>query len=177
MTRRSIPFAFLLILFASISGEATTVKGLSDSQLTRSASRVFRGKVVETRSELAVDGRIVTRVRFEVNESLKGTAAPVVELLQPGGTFAGRTLVVAGAASFSSGEEVVVFVGKVCPRTGCAFTVGLAQGKYRVVRDSGPARVQRRLGGLTFVGPRPASQRRLLSDLLGSVRTAVESNK
>lgn len=172
--RRALPLALLLAL--ATPSDATTVIHLDDDALCARADEIFHGTCVDVRAELDPRGRIVTRYTFSVTEGLKGVPGTSVELLQPGGTLGGRTLLVPGAASFTPAEEAVVFVGPRCPRTGCAFTLGLAQGKFSVRRRAGvaPAAV-RDLSGLEVVGAQgaPAHEERALDDLLGTIRTHV----
>ena len=160
-------FAFLCL---TVAGHATTVRPLDDDALYQGAAQVFHGTCTEARGELDASGRAVTRYTFSVSEGFKGTPGTSVELLQPGGTFAGRTLVIAGAARFRPGEEAVVFVGKACPRTGCAFTVGLSQGKFAVRRGKRDV-VVRDLSGLRFgKAARPAQRARPLETFLAALR-------
>ncbi len=157
---------------------ATTVRSLGDQDLCRAAQSIFHGVCTEARSEWDAQGRIVTRYRFSVQEGLKGTQGPVTEFVQPGGRIGDRALVVPGAATFKLNEEAVVFVGRSCPRTGCAFTVGLAQGKFSVRTD--PATQQRLasrdLEELHFAGAEPEGKR-CLDELLCCIRTLVHTQK
>ena len=127
--------ALLTVSVCAGTSEGTTVKALSDAELCAAAAEIFHGVCVGARPELDAKGRIVTRYRFQVQEGFKGVTGATTELVQPGGTLNGRSLIVPGAASFRAGEEVVAFVGRACPRTGCSFTVGLAQGKFSVSVD------------------------------------------
>lgn len=154
----------------ALTGDATTVKPLDDDALYAGAQRVFHGVCTEARGELDASGRAVTRYRFSVTEGFKGSPATSVELLQPGGTFAGRTLVIPGVARFRAGEEAVVFIGKACPKTGCAFTVGLSQGKFRVKRGKKDV-VVRDFNGLQFgKQPAPTKASRPLAPFLAALR-------
>ncbi len=165
-----IALAGFVFLSLALTGHATTVKPLKDDALYSGAERVFQGVCTEARSELDANGRAVTRYRFAVSEGFKGTPGTSVEIVQPGGTFAGRSLIIAGAASFRAGEEAVVFVGKACPKTGCAFTVGLAQGKFGIQRGKQDV-VVRDLSGLRFGGAAtPAQTARPLQPFLEALR-------
>ena len=156
--------------------EGTTVKPLSDQKMCEEASRIFHGTCEEVRTEWDSRGRLVTRYRFRVQEGLKGSRSPWVEFVQPGGRLGDRALVVPGAATFKPNEEAVVFVGRQCARTGCAFTVGLAQGKFSVKKDPRTsARVASRdLEDLEFIGEAPQPSRPLTT-LLASIRSNVRN--
>ncbi len=92
MSKR-ILVALVLPFAIAISSQATTVKAVSDDDLYRSSQSVFHGVCTEVQSEQDANGRPVTRYRFQVKEGFKGTPGTFTDLLQPGGTFAGRRLV------------------------------------------------------------------------------------
>ncbi len=112
---------------------ATSTVELTTEQLVDAADIIVHGTVAEVWSELEDDGLIQTRAQVEVGEVLKGdpgAATLVVE--QPGGSYAGRTMVVPGTARFSPGEEVVLFLQE---SHGDIGLVGLRQGKFTVRLD------------------------------------------
>ncbi len=112
------------------AAQATTMLREEVPELTRSSDAVVRGKVVRTESRWSSDRmRIYTEIELEVSESLKGAPAKRITLVQPGGVVGDIGQTVSGLASFSPGEDVVVFLRKKGPR----FAVnGLGQGKYAV---------------------------------------------
>lgn len=154
--------------------QGTTVKSLSDADLCEAATQIFHGVCLDARSEWDARGRLVTRYRFAVNEGLKGSGNSITEFIQPGGQIGDRALIVPGAATFSLNEEAVVFVGRSCARTGCAFTVGLSQGKFSVKRDPSTqvSFASRDLEELEFVGEKPKKVRQL-GELLQTIRGHV----
>jgi len=168
--------ALLLSLLWAYPTQGTTVKPLSDMDMCRAARQIFHGTCEEARTEWDSRGRLVTRYRFKVKEGLKGSPATWVEFVQPGGRLGDRALVVPGAATFAPNEEAVVFVGRRCDQTGCAFTVGLAQGKFAVQTDPRTRlRVAaRNLEELEFLGAEPQTSRPLVT-LLANIRSNVRS--
>jgi hypothetical protein len=92
--------------------------------------------VTKTESRWSGDHkRIVTYVWVEVAEALKGAPGKTVIIQQPGGEVDGIAQRVSGLASFTPGEEVVLFLEQ---RGGSdRFVVsGLVQGRFRVERSS-----------------------------------------
>lgn len=132
MTRRLL----LLSGVVAFSALATTLVAMDVPALTRSSDLVVRGTVVRVESRWTLDHqRIVTDNEILVSETLKGNqVGKTVVAMQPGGVVGDVGQLVHGAAKFSLGDEVVVFLEKRGDR---AFVVGLAQGRF-VVDRSGP---------------------------------------
>jgi hypothetical protein len=122
-------------LFWALPVGATTLLGLDLSALSQRSDSVVRGKVQDVQSRWSGDGkRIVTDVRVEVAESLKGEPAQTVTVTQPGGRVGDIGQRVDGIAAFQPGEEVVLFLER---HGGTRFQLtGMAQGKYRLQRSA-----------------------------------------
>ncbi|MCC6749765.1 MAG: hypothetical protein IT371_19015 [Deltaproteobacteria bacterium] len=128
---------------------ATILEYLDTPALARSATAIVRGKVVRQRV-VVVDGRPWTDSVVRVATPLKGRArrGELVTVRQPGGETATLGMHVAGAARFSDGEEVLLFLAADGPRF---VPVGMALGKFEVYRDRGGVeRVRRDLRGVAF---------------------------
>lgn len=181
LTQRRIPS--LLVLLAGLAPSlawASTAVDLDVEGLTLRAERVVRARVVGSESRWTAGGRrIVTETRLEVLEVLAGEPrAAVVQVVQPGGRVDGLVQEVIGAARFSPGEEVVVFLRPTAPDRS-ARVVGMALGKYRVIRREGaPAAVRRDdLGEVRVLHPqthrpRAPEQAITLESLRAQVRAA-----
>jgi hypothetical protein len=130
-------WAFLLF---AVPAFATTLVRADLEELVRRSERVVRAKVVKVEPHWSGDRtHIVTDVTLEVAEDLKGQGAHQVIVRQPGGVVGDVGQQVSGLASWTRGEEVVVCL----ERHGPLFRVaGMAQGKYRVVRDASGARAR-----------------------------------
>jgi hypothetical protein len=114
---------------------ATSMLFQDVATLTQSSDAVVHGKVLKTASRWTSDGKkIVTDITVQVSDVLKGSAGKTVVVMQPGGEVGNIGQKVSGLASFSEGEEVVLFLehqGAERYRLS-----GMAQGKFRVERSS-----------------------------------------
>lgn len=136
MTLRTKISALLAVaLLIGLPAAATTMLRIDLPELAQGSDTVVHGTVRRTESRWSSDKRrIVTDVEVEVTEALKGQAGSTVLVVQPGGRVGDVGQVVHGLASFSEGEEVVVFLER---RGTSAFRVmGMAQGKYQVRRSA-----------------------------------------
>jgi hypothetical protein len=114
---------------------ATTLVAQDVAKLTANSDLVVRATVARASSRWAADRlRIVTLVELQVAETYQGAPASTVQVLQPGGVVGDVGQSICGTASFSEGEEVVVFLEA---NPGGKFLVtGMAQGKFRVERST-----------------------------------------
>ena len=125
----------VLLWVWTLGAGATTMLREEVTDLSRVSDVVVRGTVRRVESRWTQDRmRIVTEVEISVAETLKGKGGATVKILQPGGQVGDIVQKVSGLASFSQGEEVVVFLER---RPGERYMVaGMAQGKFRVERSS-----------------------------------------
>ena len=166
----------LLLLGAGAPALATVIVPLCLAELVSRADRIAVAKVEGQVAEWAGDGAIVTRVTLRVEEPVKGAvrAGDRLELLREGGELENIGMRVEGAARFTVGEEVLVFLEQ---RGGSTWTVGMAQGKLHVASVAGRRMVTRDLSGLAFQS-RPAPDAALstgaarpLDEVLGAIAT------
>ena len=125
----------MALVAASTTGHATTVIAPDFDGLVTRADAVFTGDVLGVRSEWTGEGanrRIVSSVTFDVLRVMKGEAATPYTLQMLGGTVGTRTMEVADAPKFATGDRVIVFVKD----NGKQFfpAVGIMHGVYRLVR-------------------------------------------
>ena len=123
-----------VVLLLSLSASATTMLRADLPELARSADTIVHGTVRRMESRWSGDGRrILTDVEIQVTETLKGQPGGTVLVTQPGGRVGDIGQQVSGLASFTPGEEVVLFLERRGTRS---FRVaGMAQGKYKVQRS------------------------------------------
>ena len=137
-------FIFLLIVSLASDLEATTLKRLTNQDLTEKAQLIMIGQAVATQSAW-VDRRLVTLATVSVGEVLKGDRHATVTVVLPGGVDANRkfplAMTVPGAPQIHAQEEVFLFLRHANHHaTGDAESytiVGLFQGKLSIVTDAG----------------------------------------
>jgi hypothetical protein len=158
--------ALTIIALGAELAHATQLVSMTPRQLGEKAQLVVAGKVSATESFWnEKHTKIFTRIDFAVDASYKGTAPPVVSLLQLGGTVDGVRTTVDGAIQWRAGEEALLFVE---PYTKGTYQVtGLSQGKFRIERD--PAT------GAAFIS-RPALEGVKLVDAQGAPVSGAASS-
>jgi len=142
--------------------------------LAQQASDVVVGRVESQSARWTQDhSAIFTEVTVRVSQSVKGIskAGDAIVLRREGGEVGGLGMLVTGAARFTVGEEVVLFLEK---RGAALWTVGMAQGKLHVAVIDGRKVAIRDVGGLGFVAPpAPEPAVRPLDELIGIVRAEL----
>ena len=155
---RSILCLAVLVLLVSLPTptRGATVPYRTDAELIALATRVVRGRVLDSVAERRPDGTIRTRTRLAVLEDFTGGADRVVTIYELGGVLGdGASMVVPGSPHFTRGDEVVLCL----ERTGDGFrTVALAFSAFAVGSTSGGVTPLSRLPGeLTVVGRQRAA--------------------
>ncbi|WP_434381223.1 hypothetical protein [Melittangium boletus] len=127
----SLRVLLLAVLLPCVPAGATTLLRAELPELAQSSDAIVHGTVRRVESRWSGDGRrIITDVEIQVTESLKGQPGATVLVTQPGGRVGDIGQRVSGLATFTPGEEVVVFLARQGAE---AFRVsGMAQGKYKV---------------------------------------------
>ncbi len=159
-----LPLAAVLTAWMSFNGphvQATTVQSISFDGLCEQAGFVFHGRVVDVFPRQDSNGRIWTRVRFEVIEVLKGeTTVPALELDFLGGRIGELELTVAHMRVPAPLEEGVYFV-EAPGRRQANPLLGWRQGHYVVTAgEDGERRVASATGAdLVAIAPVPEPTR------------------
>ncbi len=129
----SVALAYGAVLLASVAS-ATIIVPVATQDLADSSEVVVVGTVAAITYGQLDDGRIVTGVTIEVEETWKGTPHSTLSLLERGGIVGDRGEIVHGSPSYQSGEPVVVFAS----RTVLGWrTNHMLQGKFRIEIDEG----------------------------------------
>ena len=133
---------------------AGTAVQLDLGQLTQRAELVVEGRVLSALPLEHPDGRIETEYLLDVARTHKGEDQSLRALRLPGGHLPdGRGLLLAGMPRLEVGEELLLFLSAPS-EGGTRMPVGLAQGKFRVLRGAGGAKfLVRDSAGLTLVRP------------------------
>lgn len=125
--------------------DAGTAPHLELEDVVQRARVALVGTVQSALSRRAADGLIETEYRLAVEERFVGDGGAVESVVLPGGVLAdGRGLVLPGVPQLAVGEEVVLFLSERDPASGRRMSVGLEQGRYRLVL--GPDGVRRAIG-------------------------------
>jgi hypothetical protein len=144
-------------------------------QMTQRAARIFSGRCIETRVVFdAALGRDVRVATFRVHRAVKGVTGDTVTV---------RTLAVegndadaaAGVPVYRAGDEVVLFLyGESA--SGLSATVGLGQGRFRVLADKqGRSLALNDFGNRNlFTGLRPEARARLEARSATAQRAATQ---
>ena len=179
---RAIP-ALLCLTFSLLAPSlitslafGTTVITVDADRLVRDADQIAHVRCTGCESYRNEDGLIVTRYRFAVLETLKGTPVQTLECVQPGGRIGNLVTVVPGLKSYRTDQELVLFLSPQEAGTSYRLPVGLAQGVYRIETDrSSGVRIARRdLRGLHQIPAKPSPPTG--SDAESAEQTAKQNN-
>lgn len=163
----------------ALAAHATVLVPLDTKALTARAERIVLGVVESQQARWSSDHQaIYTDVTVRVTRAYKGSVKPGERIVvrREGGSLDGLGMRVYGAASFTVGEEVVVFTET---RGNASWTVGMTQGKLHVTLGTdGVKRVQAALGDVAFTSG-AANQKlsagpRRLDDFEREVRAYVQ---
>ena len=157
--KRTTSGALLLLVLLICAGpaDATQVIYQSPQQMGTEATLVVRGRVTGIHSYWnESQTKIFTETVIAVDETYKGSGAPTVRVVQPGGVVGNRRMHVHGALVWKPGEEALLFL-EPSSRGGHRVT-GFSQGKFDIERDPATGRafvVHPALGGVDVVGAPP----------------------
>ena len=147
---------------------ATTLQPLSSLDLAEKADRIVVGECLEVESRW-FDGTLVTLVTVGVAETLKGEAVEQLTLALPGGIDSRGevplAVTYAGAPMVTSGDEMLLFLGSVAGEVATFQVIGVSQGFFPVVRESGEALVVQDRGSRRGALPLDQVRSRIRSDL------------
>ena len=124
---------------------ATTMVRLEEQDLWNVADTILIGRVPLPPQPVAQAGSkvVFSRITILVDEYVAATREQrevrQIDLVQPGGTYQGRTTVVPGMPTFRQDERVLLFLRRN-PRTGKYNVVGLSQGKFEIRKEEGTGR-------------------------------------
>ncbi|HEV7573951.1 MAG TPA: M57 family metalloprotease [Thermoanaerobaculia bacterium] len=130
---KQIRLIAVICLLAS-AASATVFQPVSDRQLVDRSDSVVIATVRDASSHLRADGYIATDYRFDVEQTLKGAAAGTITVSEIGGVSGSRFTFIADSASYTPGEQVMVFLKK--RGDGTYFTTSMAMGKFSFTRTA-----------------------------------------
>lgn len=135
-TLSSLCFTLILwVLFVPAQAFASLVEALSLQELSQRADVIALGSITSVRPVWNAErSKIGTHCVLHVSVCLKGQCGAQTAFVQRGGNMDGVSQVVVGEPAVLEGEELVVFLERV---DGELRFLGLAQGKYKVIEQSG----------------------------------------
>ncbi len=170
-------FRFLVLLAMATTASAATLERLTLEEMIARSTAIVRGRVVA--SWTGTRGSIIyTHYRIQVGERWKGAPADQIEVVVPGGVFAGLRQSFSGTPRLAQGGEYVLFLWTGA--SGLTHIIGLTQGLFDLQRDSSGALVAARADtSETLLDPasgRPVRDEPLrlkLADLDRRIRSAL----
>ena len=142
--------ALALVVLASSVAWATVAKYMDLSALVERSDAIAHGVVVGQASFLDEERDLVlTRTTLQIDRSYMGETSPIIQIQQIGGEFGDRVTKITGDASFTPGEEVIVFM-----KSGGGdlyYLTSMAQAKYGVTREGGAIKVTRDISEIAFI--------------------------
>jgi hypothetical protein len=149
MRHRTLALSAVMLFGVCTAAAGISVLPLSEEELTRRATIIVTGDVIDVHSAFNEAGTsIYTYVDVRVSRSLKpGFEGETVTLRQLGGTVGDRTQTVPGAPAYEPGDEVLLFAGPL-GETGYYGVLGIFYGKYDITTD--PATGRRTVRGASF---------------------------
>ena len=155
--------AVMSLMAAARVAQALVMLPLEIEELSKKADLVVQGVVVSQACRKDDAGRIYTEVELDVADVWKGNlTGKRLKVVLGGGAVDGQRTVVSGQTDYPNGEEVVGFYRLNSRRE--AVTIGLAQGKFRIVKDE---RTGEKLASNPFHG---VSQNSITKSGLGEMR-------
>ena len=122
---------------------ATMTIRLDLPQIVAAADRAFVGRVVSVHVDRDQSGLPSTWVTFAVDQVIKGTVGSGLTMKQFGAATPlsdGSMLHLPGLPTYAAGDEMVIFLSGESAAGFCS-PIGLAQGKFPIVRRAGHAMV------------------------------------
>ena len=166
------------ILLAGVASAATVLRFDSDD-LTERAAVIVHGKVTHKTARKSKAGDILTDLRIEVTELVKGARGKTFSFSVYGGVLGNRGSAISGAPTFQVGEEILLFLDKT-NKQGLRTAIGLSQGKYTIRVVEGTKLAFRDLEGLQYFDPKnrdtkhaKPEQGRDFAELLKSVKQCL----
>jgi hypothetical protein len=145
MNRRGLrwfgAWSLLAMLFAAtVAGATTTPREVNVVDLVANSQLILRGTITDVTDGINDRGIPYTEVTLHVADAIRGQVSGDYTfrqfgLLKPRDMGNGMTNLMvtpAGWATYTKGEEAILFLNKKAAWTGLQTTVGLGQGKFKV---------------------------------------------
>jgi hypothetical protein len=119
------------VLLIAVPTFASTFVVPDDRDLPKRADAIVVGTVLDSYPQWSADGSVETLTIFSVTEIIKGNVSPTINIVEPGGSIDGISVVMAGVPRFASGEKALLFLRKT--GTDRWAVADLAVGKFASV--------------------------------------------
>lgn len=130
---RSLALFAVLAFSLAILLPAATLQKLTLGDMSQKSSAIVRARVLSSHAQQ--HGSIIyTHYRIQVSEWWKGSGAPALDVVVPGGLAGGLRQTISGAPQLPSGDELVLFLWT--GPSGRTHIIGLSQGLFKVQRDA-----------------------------------------
>jgi hypothetical protein len=142
----------LAVMATGQVSNATVVVSQSIEEMAQGAKVIVEGRVGQIQARWDEAGsHISTYAEITLTRPLKGQATKTFLVKQPGGVVDGVGQYVSGAARFSPGEDVLLFLEPAADEPGVFIVYALAAGKFTFRPNAlGELRAVRDLTGLSF---------------------------
>jgi hypothetical protein len=109
------PLVFILLLAAATAATAATFVVPADREIIRRADAVVIATPLPSYAQLTDDGGIETITPITIERTLRGPSAEgsVIDVVEPGGTVNGQSMLIPGAPQFEEGRRVLLFLQHV----------------------------------------------------------------
>jgi len=151
----ALSLSWFVVRSQSSSVDAGTAVRMEIEDLVREAELVVEGRVLAAQPRRDERGQVRTAYTISVQRTYVGQPLGTRQIELPGGVMPdGSGTIIPGSPKLDVGEDALLFVSAQSP-DGLRVPVGLAQGKFRVVRDENGALVLARTQvDLVLVDPR-----------------------
>ncbi len=144
MKKPTLPLAFLAFVLVASSLRAATFLVADDATLVRASRAVITGTAGASHGQWAPGGWIETVTTIKVDEVMKGSVGSSIDVVELGGKVGTVGYMVSGAAHFTPGERVLLFLetndrGDWVPKNMCVGKFGEtvdAASRRLLVRDA-----------------------------------------
>lgn len=146
MTRIRHLIIVAVTFLVTIPTFAATFVVPDDRDLPKRADAIVVGTAIDSYPQWSAEGGVETLTVFSVGEVIKGNVSPTINIVEPGGSIDGVTVVIAGVPRFAPGEKSLLFLRK----TGSDrwAVADLAVGKFTAVEDGSERLLQRDADGI-----------------------------
>jgi hypothetical protein len=100
----------LLVAVAGTAAYATSFVVPPDRDLIRRADAVVIGRALSSYTRLTPQNTIETVTVLSIEESIKGEATGIVNIVEPGGQFGSRATILAGVPRFEEGKRMLLLL-------------------------------------------------------------------